>query len=133
MNLYNLLLYGSLSAISVSGLFVISGLCLIKYGYRDYHKYAMSSAAFFALIFVVLYLTRTSLYPHTSYAGGHRILYFTVLWSHTLLSVVNFPMVVAAIYLAMKKDFERHKRIAPYTAGIWIYVALTGWLIRIFI
>lgn len=130
MNSYNLLLYGSLSTIAVSGILVVSGLILIKLGNKGYHKYAMSFASVFALIFVILYLTRTSLYPHTPYTGGHRLLYFTVLWSHTILSAVNFPLVIYTIYLAVKKRFERHKSIAPYTAGVWLYVAVTGWLIR---
>lgn len=133
MNYYNILLYGSLSTIAVSGILVISGLILIKLGHKGYHKYAMSSASIFALIFVILYLIRTSLYPHTPYTGGHRVLYFSVLWSHTILSAVNFPLVIYTIYLAVKKRFERHKSIAPFTAGVWIYVAITGWLIRFFL
>jgi putative membrane protein len=42
-------------------------------------------------------------------------------------------MAIFTIYLALKERLERHKRIAPYTAGIWIYLALTGWLIRAFL
>lgn len=133
MNSYSLLLYGSLLTIAVSGILVISGLVFITLGDRGYHKYAMSSASVFALIFVVLYLTRTSLYPHTPYSGGHRVLYFSVLWSHTILSAINFPLVIYTVYLAIKKRYDRHKSIAPYTAGVWIYVAVTGWLIRIFL
>ena len=85
------------------------------------------------LIFVVLYLTRSSLFPHTRYAGGHRTLYLSVLWSHTLLSILNLPMAVVTLYLGMKGRFDRHKRIAPYTAGVWIYVAITGWAIYFFL
>lgn len=130
MNTYNLLLYGSLSTIAISGILVICGLIFIRLSHKEYHKYAMSSASVFALMFVILYLTRTSFYPHTPYAGGHRVFYFSVLWSHTILSAINFPLVIYTLNLAIKKRFERHKRIAPFTAGIWIYVAITGWMIR---
>ena len=133
MDLYTLLLYGSLVTIALSGLFVISGVVLIRLGYRDYHKGAMLSASLFALIFVILYLTRSALFPHTRYEGGHRTLYLSVLWSHTFLSVLNLPMAVATLYLGLKGRFDRHKRIAPYTAGVWIYVALTGWAIYFFL
>ena len=133
MSLYTLLLYGSLVTIALSGLFVISGVVLIRLGYRDYHKGAMLSASLFALIFVILYLTRSALFPHTRYEGGHRTLYLSVLWSHTFLSVLNLPMAVATLYLGLKGRFDRHKRIAPYTAGVWIYVALTGWAIYFFL
>ena len=133
MDLYSLLLYGSLVTIAMSGFLVISGVLLIRFGYRDYHKGAMLLASVFALIFVVLYLTRSSLFPHMRYEGGHRTLYLSVLWSHTGLSILNLPMAVATLYLGMKGRFERHKRIAPYTAGVWIYVAITGWAIYFFL
>ena len=133
MSLYSLLLYGSLVTIALSGFFVISGVVLIRLGYRDYHKGAMLSASLFALIFVVLYLTRSSLFPHTLYEAGHRTLYLSVLWSHTFLSILNLPMAVTTLYLGLKGRFDRHKRIAPYTAGVWIYVALTGWAIYFFL
>ena len=133
MDLYSLLLYGSLVTIAISGFFVISGVVLIRLGCRDYHKGAMLLASVFALIFVVLYLTRFSLFPHTRYEGEYRTLYLSVLWSHTLLSILNLPMAVATLYLGLKGRFDRHKRIAPYTAGVWIYVALTGWAIYFFL
>jgi len=133
LDLYSLLLYGSLVTIAVSGFFVISGVILIRLGHRDYHKGAMLSASVFALIFVVLYLTRSSLFPRMRYEGGHRTLYLSVLWSHTFLSILNLPMAVATLYLGMKGRFDRHKRIAPYTAGVWIYVAITGWAIYFFL
>ncbi len=133
MDLYTLLLYGSLVTIALSGFFVIFGVVLIRLGCRDYHKGAMLLASVFALIFVILYLTRSSLFPHTPYEGGHRTLYLSVLWSHTFLSILNLPMAVATLYLGLKGRFDRHKRIAPYTAGVWIYVALTGWAIYFFL
>jgi len=42
-------------------------------------------------------------------------------------------MVIITIYEALKNRFDRHKKVAPYTAGVWIYVALTGWLIYFFL
>lgn len=133
LDLYSVLLFGSLLTIAISGICILSGVILIKLGYRDFHKGAMISASVFAIIFVALYLTGSTLFPHTIYAGPHRTLYLTVLWSHTLLAIVNIPMAVTTIYLALYKRFDRHKRIAPYTAGVWIYVALTGWLIYFFL
>ncbi|OGW43395.1 MAG: hypothetical protein A2132_03535 [Nitrospirae bacterium RBG_16_43_11] len=132
MNLYTVLLYGSLITIGISGLCILSGVIFIKLCHRERHKWAMLSASFFALIFVGLYMARTSIFPHTKYEGNFRGIYFATLWSHTFLSVVNFPMAVMTLYSGLKGRFERHKKIAPYTAGIWLYVAATGWLIYFF-
>ena len=132
MNLYTILLYSSLITIGISGLCVISGVILIKLHLRERHKWAMLSASFFALIFVGLYMARTTIFPHTKYEGGFRGIYMATLWSHTFLSLVNFPMAIITLYSGIKGRFERHKKIAPFTAGIWLYVAATGWLIYLF-
>ena len=127
-----LLLYTSLFTIGLSGVSIITGLILIRKGLKELHKKAMLTAAFFALIFVGLYLVRSSLFPPERYAGEYRTLFLTILWSHTVLAVVNFPMAVYTIYCAFKERFDRHRWIAPYTAGVWIYVAITGWAIYLF-
>ncbi len=129
MNLYSLLLYGSLITIGMSGMCILSGVILIKFRQKEKHKWAMLSASLFALIFVSLYVVRTSVFPHTKYAGSYRGLYLATLWSHTFLSVMNLPLAAIALYSGLKGRFERHKKTAPVTAGVWIYVAVTGWLI----
>ncbi len=126
------LLYSSLATIGLSGVMIITGIILIKKGLRATHKKAMLTASVFAIIFVVLYLLRSSLFPPERYAGDHRTLFLSILWSHTLLAMINFPMAAYTIYLAFKERFTRHRRIAPYTAGVWIYVAVTGWAIFLF-
>lgn len=133
MNLYSFLLYGGLVTIAISGICILSGIVLIKLGYRDFHKGAMISASAFALLFVGLYLLRSSLFPPERYSGSYRVLYLYTLWSHTFLSMINFPMAAFTIYLALKNRFDGHKKIAPYTAGVWIYVAITGWFIHFFL
>jgi len=132
LDLYSLLLYGSLVTIGISGFCILSGVILIKLRQKEIHKWAMISASFFALIFVGFYVARTSIFPHTKYEGSYRGLYLTTLWSHTFLSVINFPMAVVTLYSGLRGRFDRHKKIAPYTAGVWIYVAATGWLIYFF-
>jgi putative membrane protein len=92
----------------------------------------MLLASFLAVIFVILYIARTSLFPIERYAGEHRGIYLSVLWSHTVLSLVNLPLAVITVYLAFKARFAGHKRIAPYTAAVWIYVAASGWTIFLF-
>jgi len=133
VDFFNFLLYGGLVTIAISGICVLSGIILIKLGYREIHKVAMISASIFAIIFVGFYLMRSSLFPPQRYSGSYRGLYLYTLWSHTLLSLINFPLAAFTIYLAIRNRFEEHKRIAPYTAGVWIYVATTGWLIHFFL
>ncbi len=127
-----LLFSGSRLTIALSGLLILVGVILIKTGNRDWHKRAMMTASVLALIFVVLYLVKSAYFPPKKYAGDYRGLYLFILWSHTLLSLVNLPLAVITVYMALKHRFDRHVRIAPYTAGVWVYVAASGWLIYFF-
>ncbi|WP_461829108.1 DUF420 domain-containing protein [Aquifex sp.] len=131
--MYELLTFFSLITIGLSGLLILTGIVLIKLGHRELHKKAMLTASFLALIFVILYLIKSSLYPPKQYTGNYKALYYFVLWSHTILAIINFPLAVYTVYLGLKGRYDKHKRIAPITAAVWIYVAITGWMIYFFL
>ncbi len=61
--------------------------------------------------------------------GWIRVVYFTVLISHTILAVVIVPLVLVTLTRALKGSFERHKRIARWTLPLWLYVSITGVLV----
>lgn len=131
--MYEFLTYGSLITIGLSGLLILTGLILIKLGKRELHKKAMITASFLALAFVILYLIKSLMYPPKKYTGNYKTLYYFVLWSHSILAMINFPLAVYTVYLGLKGMYEKHRRIAPITAIVWIYVALTGWMIYFFL
>lgn len=127
----------SMTTIAISGLAIVSGVFLIKTGKRDAHKKAMITASVFALIFVFLYVLRNflqaqGLIPVGKYEGPNKSLFLFILWSHTILAIINLPLAIITLRYAFKGLFEKHKKIAPITAFVWIYVAITGWLIFYF-
>ncbi len=69
----------------------------------------------------------------TKYVGDFRALYLLVLGSHTILAIVAAPMVVVTAWLALKKRFHRHKRLARFTLPIWLYVSITGVVVFFFL
>ncbi len=127
-----LLIYSSLITIAISGISIVSGIVFIILGKKEWHHRAMVNACIFAIIFVVLYLIRSATIPTEPYQGPFRGLFLFILWSHTILAIVNFPLAVMTVRYAFKNNFEKHKKIAPVTAVVWIYVAVTGWLIYAF-
>jgi putative membrane protein len=129
---YSLLNYLSLITIGISGLSILAGLFFIKKGKREIHRFFMINASIFALVFVLLYVLKSILYPPQSYTGPYRGLFLFILWTHTLLAIVNFPLAVITLRYAFKNMFEKHRKIAPITAFVWLYVAITGWLIYFF-
>ena len=58
--------------------------------------------------------------------GWTRLLYFTILISHTILAIVIVPMVLITMTRALREQFERHQAIARWTFPIWLYVSVTG-------
>ncbi|RMH01659.1 MAG: DUF420 domain-containing protein [Aquificota bacterium] len=137
MSMVELINFLSMLTISVSGIAIVLGIFLIKSGRREAHKKAMITASVFALIFVLLYVLRNylqskGLVPHGSYQGPYRGLFLFILWSHTFLAIINFPLAVITLRYAFKGTFDKHKKIAPITAFVWIYVAITGWAIFYF-
>jgi protein SCO1/2/putative membrane protein len=56
-----------------------------------------------------------------------RYVYFTILLSHTVLATFGVvPLVTLTLVRAIRRDFDRHARIAKVTFPIWLYVSVTG-------
>ena len=58
--------------------------------------------------------------------GGIRVIYFSILITHTLLAASVPPLALITLVRALKKRFSRHKLIARWTFPIWLYVSITG-------
>lgn len=119
---------------ALSGLFLLAGILLIKKGNRSAHGACMVAAVSTSVLFLVSYLTYHYLkaglvtrFP-VEYPVARRI-YLAILVSHTILAVVNLPMVVITVVHAARKRFEQHKRIARWTFPVWLYVSVTGVLV----
>jgi putative membrane protein len=62
-------------------------------------------------------------YPHT---GAIRVVYLTILTSHTLLAVTVPVLAIMTLRRALKGEFARHRKLAKWTWPIWMYVSVTG-------
>ena len=58
--------------------------------------------------------------------GWIRTLYLSILLTHTVLAAAVVPMVLRTVYLAIRSQLEKHRRIARWTYPVWIYVSFTG-------
>ena len=58
--------------------------------------------------------------------GPIRVVYLSILLSHTLLAVAVVPMVVVTVTLAALGRFASHARVARVTFPVWMYVSVTG-------
>ena len=110
---------------------LLSGFYFIKQGNITAHKMCMLSAFFLSVLFIISYL----IYHfnvgsvHFAKTGLIRQIYLVILVSHTILAVVNVPLILITIYRAWKENFTRHVKIARWTLPIWLYVSVTGVII----
>jgi putative membrane protein len=119
------------SLIVVSGICLTTGYVLIRRRNIRWHRRAMLSATLFAALFLVVYVTRYFLFAPKLFAGegGVRVLYLVILVSHTVLATLLGPLVLVTLRRALQREFPRHRRLARFTFPIWLYVAVTGWVI----
>ena len=92
------------------------------------HAVVMLSAVVISTLFLTSYLVYHSQaggtpFPHD---GPLRILYFTILLSHTALAVTVVPLVTMTLLRALRGNYAKHVALAQVTFPIWLYVATTG-------
>src|SRR5574341_1286428 len=61
--------------------------------------------------------------------GAIRMVYFSILLSHTVLAAAIVPLALITLVRALKQRFDKHRRIARWTLPIWFYVSVTGVII----
>ena len=119
-------IYAGMNA--VTALTLIAAVIAIKKKDKKAHEYLMKSAILFSVLFLILYI----LYHMTSDAtpfggeGAIKYIYYVVLITHIILSIVVIPFVLMTYVRAITNDFERHKKIARFTFPLWLYVAISG-------
>ena len=92
------------------------------------HKLCMGSAFVVSTLFLISYLTYHYQVGSVRF-GGHgwvRVLYFSILFSHTLLAVLILPLALVTLSRALAGRFDKHVRIARWTLPLWLYVSVTG-------
>jgi putative membrane protein len=113
---------------SIATIFLILGFKAIHDRKFETHmKYNL--AAFVAsALFLISYVLYHNFVGHTTFPGEGiiRPIYFTILISHIILSVVVVPLILSSFFFAFAGKFKLHRKISKFTFPIWIYVSFTG-------
>ena len=113
------------------------GFVFIKSGNKEGHRKMMLSAGTVSAIFLVGYVAHKIMVRgvHTPFGGegAIRTVYYVMLISHILLAISIAYLVPRTFLLAIKGDFDRHRKWARWTFPIWYYVSITGVLVYLFL
>lgn len=113
---------------TASALLLAAGYYFIRRKNVKAHKACMLTAVMTSSLFLVFYLTYHYHHGSTRFQGTGVIrgIYFTILISHSILAVVQAPLILMTLYRAFRGDLARHKTIAVITLPVWRYVSVTG-------
>ncbi|WP_047981378.1 DUF420 domain-containing protein [Ornithinibacillus contaminans] len=114
--------------IFLSALLIAIGWRLIILDKKKAHKKTMIAAAISALLFFIIYMSRTIFIGNTAFGGPESIeLYYTLfLIFHIILATSGAVFGIVTLYLAFKRKISKHRKLGPITAIIWFFTAITG-------
>lgn len=114
----------------LAALFLIAGWIAIKKNNKLLHKKlmvaALISSALFLMCYVSYHILMQGVVTKYSGQGFKRLLYFTILLTHTPLATIIVPFSIVAVRHALKGNFKAHTRITRWLLPVWLYVSLTG-------
>ena len=126
-------IYASINGLTA--IVLIVAVLAIKKGNRILHERLMKFAITLSVLFLVMYVAYHMTSDSTPFGGEGtiRYVYFFILLTHILLSIIIIPMVLITYVRALTERFDKHKKLAKITFPIWLYVAITGVVVYLMI
>jgi len=99
------------------------------------HKKLMTFAIVLSALFLVMYVAYHMTSDSTKFGseGAIKSIYFFILITHIVLSIVVIPFVLITYVRGLTNNIEKHKKIAKITFPLWLYVAISGVVVYILI
>lgn len=112
----------------ITAVLLVAAVLAIRKGKRRLHQNLMSTCILLSVLFLLMYVAYHMTSTSTAYGGVGllKYLYYFILISHILLSVVIIPLVLKTYARAYLGTFDSHRRLARITFPLWLYVAVSG-------
>jgi len=119
---------------SLTAICLITGVYFIKKKKIRKHRASMLTAFFLSAVFLLSYVTYHSLHESTPYPGTGliRTVYLVILVSHIILAALILPLILFTFAKALNNKIAQHRKLARWTFPLWLYVAVTGVLVYLF-
>lgn len=113
---------------SIATVLLVCGWLCIKGKKQGAHIALMVLALLVSAAFLTSYLIYHYHVGSVKFQGQGivRPIYFTILITHIILAIVNLPLIIMTVVPALRRRFDKHKRIARWTLPSWLYVSVTG-------
>ena len=119
----------------ITSLLLLLALWAIINGRQRLHRSLMTTCILLSALFLLMYVAYHMTSDPTPFGGTGiwRYLYYGILISHIILSVVVIPLVLNTYARAYLGKFERHRKLARITFPVWLYVSVTGVVVYLMI
>lgn len=119
----------------MTAILLVIGVFQIRKGNRKLHERLMKTAIIFSVLFLVMYVAYHMTSDSTPFGGEGFIkyVYYFILLTHILLSIIVIPFVLITYVRAISGQFYMHRKIARITYPLWLYVAVTGVIVYLMI
>ncbi len=126
-------IYATINAFTA--ILLITAFWAIKNKKVKFHEKLMKTAIILSVVFLVLYMAYHMTSDSTKFGGEGTLktVYFIILITHILLSVIVIPFVLITYVRAITNQVELHKKIARFTFPLWLYVAVSGVIVYVMI
>lgn len=126
-------IYASINALTA--LVLIIAVWAIKNKKRNLHENLMKTAVGLSILFLIMYMAYHMTSDSTKFGGEGTIkyVYYFVLLTHILLSIIVIPFVLITFVRGITNNIEKHKKIAKITFPLWLYVAISGVIVYLLI
>jgi len=120
---------------ALTAVLLVAAVIAVKNGNKKLHEQLNTIAIACSLAFLLMYIAYHMTSNSTTFGGEGAIkyIYYFILITHIILSVIVIPFVLLTYMRAKLGNFAQHKKIARITFPIWLYVAITGVIVYLMI
>ena len=114
---------------------LVVAVSAVRRGNRKLHERLVKLCTVFSSLFLLMYMAYHMTSDSTPFGGegAIRYIYFFILITHILLSIIIIPFVLFTFIRGIAGAYERHKKLARITYPMWLYVAVTGVVVYLMI
>lgn len=126
-------IYATINGITV--VLLVWAVAAIKKGNKALHERLIKLCIACSVAFLAMYVAYHMTSIETKYGGEGfiRYVYFFILITHILLSIIIIPFVLITFVRGISGSYQRHKKLARITYPMWLYVAVTGVIVYVMI
>src|SRR5690554_1932562 len=119
----------------LTAVLLVLAVAAIKRGNQKLHERLVKICIACSIAFLLMYVAyhMTSVETEFKGEGAIRYVYFFILITHILLSIVIIPFVLITFVRGISGSYQRHKKLARFTYPLWLYVAITGVIVYLMI